>query len=133
MRIDVNHPHASSLYGLLPRFFCIAAGSGRAVRKLAPFVIDSLFAPNDMSQRSVSNSPEWLSRLIQGVLGVLGLYAALRLLPRVLKSMTRRFVFGLIGEIFLVAIGLFLTRRATEGPQYNGTPRRRQSDTPEES
>lgn len=70
-----------------------------------------------------SNSPDWLSRLIQGIFGVLGLYAALRLLPRVLKSMTRRFVFGLIGEILLVAVGIFLTRRATEGPSYNGTPR----------
>jgi hypothetical protein len=68
------------------------------------------------------NAPDWLSRLIQGMLGVLGIYAALRLLPRVLKSMTRRFLFGIIGEILLVAIGLFLTRRATEGPPRNGTP-----------
>jgi hypothetical protein len=30
--------------------------------------------------------------------------------------MTRRFLFGLIGEILLVALGLFLTRRATERP-----------------
>ena len=59
--------------------------------------------------------PNWLSRVFQGVLGVLGLYAALRLLPRLLKSMTRRFLFGLIGEILLVAVGLVLTRRAAEG------------------
>ena len=64
--------------------------------------------------------PNWLSRLIQGLLGLLGFYAALRLLPRVLKSMTRRFLFGLIGEILLVALGLFLTRRATERPSQNG-------------
>ncbi len=64
--------------------------------------------------------PDWATRLIQGILGVLGLYAALRLLPRVLKSMTRRFFFGLIGEILLVAVGLFLTRRAREGPSRNG-------------
>jgi len=78
---------------------------------------------------SPSNSPDWLSRLIQGILGVLGLYAALRLLPRLLKSMTRRFVFGLIGEILLVAIGLFLTRRATDrAPQraQKGTASRNQ-------
>jgi len=67
-----------------------------------------------------SDSP-LLTRLVQGVLGVLGLYAALRLLPRVLKAMTRRFVFGLVGEILLVAVGLFLTRRATQGPPRNGT------------
>jgi len=69
-----------------------------------------------------SDRPGWLTRLLQGLFGVLGLYAALRLLPRVLKSMTRRFLFGLIGEILLVAVGLFLTRRATEGPSRNGTP-----------
>jgi len=73
-------------------------------------------------RNSLSESP-LLTRILQGVLGVLGLYAALRLLPRLLKSMTRRFLFGLIGEILLVAVGLFLTRRATEGPPRNGTPR----------
>ncbi len=67
------------------------------------------------------DAPDWVTRLFQGILGVLGFYAALRLLPRVLKSMTRRFVFGLIGEILLVALGLFLTRRATERPPRNGT------------
>ncbi len=69
-----------------------------------------------------SDRPDWLTRLVQGVLGILGFYAALRFLPRVLKSMTRRFLFGLIGEILLVALGLFLTRRATERPPRNGTP-----------
>jgi hypothetical protein len=69
-----------------------------------------------------SDPPNWLSRLFQGLLGMLGLYAALRLLPRVLKSMTRRFLFGLIGEILLVALGLFLTRRAAQGPSRNGSP-----------
>jgi len=67
------------------------------------------------------NLPDWATRLIQGILGILGLYAALRLLPRLLKSMTRRFLFGLIGEILLVAVGLFLTRRAADGPPRNGT------------
>ena len=65
---------------------------------------------------SSSDAPNWLTRLVQGLLGILGFYAAVRLLPRVLKSMTRRFLFGLIGEILLVALGLFLTRRATERP-----------------
>ena len=62
------------------------------------------------------DAPDWLTRLVQGLLGILGFYAAVRLLPSVLKSMTRRFLFGLIGEILLVALGLFLTRRATERP-----------------
>ncbi|WP_263786109.1 hypothetical protein [Salinibacter grassmerensis] len=65
---------------------------------------------------SSSDAPDWLTRLVQGLLGILGFYAAVRLLPRVLKSMTRRFLFGLVGEILLVALGLFLTRRATDRP-----------------
>ena len=77
------------------------------------------------------NAPDWLTRLVQGLLGILGFYAAVRLLPSVLRSMTRRFLFGLIGEILLVALGLFLTRRATERPaqprsaaEETGTSRR---------
>jgi len=70
---------------------------------------------------STSRVPNWLSRVFQGLLGLLGFYAAIRLLPRVLKSMTRRFLFGLIGEILLVAVGLFLTRRATDSSFRNGT------------
>lgn len=70
---------------------------------------------------STDSSP-WISRLVQGVLGILGLYAAVRLLPRLLRALTRRFVFGLIGEILLVALGLFLTRRATRRPEHNGAP-----------
>ncbi|PSQ97955.1 MAG: hypothetical protein BRD55_00715 [Bacteroidetes bacterium SW_9_63_38] len=63
-----------------------------------------------------STTSGWFTRLVQGLLGMLGFYAAIRLLPRVLKSMTRRFLFGLVGEILLVALGLFLTRRAAEEP-----------------
>jgi len=66
------------------------------------------------------DAPDWLSRSIQGLLGLLGVYAAVRLLPRMLKSITRRFLFGLIGEILLVAVGLFLTRRTSDGPSRNG-------------
>lgn len=73
-----------------------------------------------MSRFSSVNTPDWLTRLVQAILGALGLYAALRLLPKVLRAMTRRFLFGLIGEILLVAFGLFLTRRATRGPSRNG-------------
>jgi len=50
--------------------------------------------------------------MLQGLLGLLGFYAALRLLPRLFKSLTRRFVFGLIGEILLVAVSMLLTDRA---------------------
>ena len=77
---------------------------------------------------SFSDAPDWLSRLVQGLLGLLGFYAAVRLLPRVLKSMTRRFLFGLIGEILLVALGLFLTRRATERPRSKNTAPAAKSD-----
>ena len=70
-----------------------------------------------------TDPPDWMSRLFQGLLGMLGIYAAIRFLPRVLKSMTRRFLFGLIGEILLVALGLFLTRRATErSPDTGAAP-----------
>jgi len=71
-------------------------------------------------RNNLSESP-LLTRILQGVLGILGFYAAVRFLPRVLKSMTRRFLFGLIGEVLLVALGLFLTRRATERTSRNGT------------
>jgi len=70
---------------------------------------------------SNTNLPDWLTRLLQAILGIIGFYAAVRLLPRLLKSITRRFLFGLIGEILLVAAGLFLTRRATDRPRHNGT------------
>ncbi|WP_103026970.1 hypothetical protein [Salinibacter altiplanensis] len=70
---------------------------------------------------SSPDAPNWLTRFVQGLLGLLGVYAAIRLLPRVLKSMTRRFVVGLIGEILLVALGLFLTRRAPDRPGPDDT------------
>lgn len=108
------------------------SGKNLAVGAYGDLFTNSFLArSNDMSQRSSSSSPKWLPRLLQGVLGVLGLYAALRLLPRVLKSMTRRFVFGLIGEILLVAIGLFLTRRATEGSSYDAAAPARKGETDE--
>lgn len=67
---------------------------------------------------------------MQGLLGLLGLYAALRLLPRLFKTLTRRFVVGLIGEILLVAISMLLTDRATQAfTRRNGhaTPQQRPS------
>jgi hypothetical protein len=82
---------------------------------------------------STSDAPDWLTRLVQGLLGILGFYAAVRLLPSVLKSMTRRFLFGLIGEILLVALGLFLTRRATERPAQSATENNRAASRPNAS
>jgi len=61
---------------------------------------------------SDSSSP-LLTRIVQGVLSVLGVYAMIRLLPRLVSSFFKRFVFGLIGEILLVAIGTLLTERLT--------------------
>ena len=87
--------------------------------------------PNPQSFMSPRNVPSWLTRLLQGLLGILGFYAAVRLLPRVLKSMTRRFLFGLVGEILLVALGLFLTRRATDRPRSRPGPAAKNGTRPE--
>lgn len=62
----------------------------------------------------MSSTPSWFSRTLQGLLGLLGFYAALRLLPRLFKTLTRRFVVGLIGEILLVAVSMLLTDRARQ-------------------
>lgn len=79
----------------------------------------------------LSNS-SLLARLVQGVLGILGFYAAVRFLPRVLKSMTRRFLFGLVGEILLVAVGLILAGRATQGPSGHETVQAEDAQTSSE-
>lgn len=78
---------------------------------------------------SYGDSPNWLTRSFQGILGLLGVYAAVRLLPRLLRLLTRRFIFGLIGEIVLVTLGLFLTRRATRPPRNNGAPQQEPEGT----
>jgi hypothetical protein len=77
-----------------------------------------------MRLSSLFDSSSWLSRLLQGLLGLLGFYAAVRFLPRLLRSMTRRFVLGLVGEILLVAVSLLLTDRARRG---SGPDRRARS------
>lgn len=61
---------------------------------------------------SDSSSP-LLTRIVQGVLSVLGVYAMIRFLPRLVSSFFKRFVFGLVGEILLVTIGTLLTERLT--------------------
>jgi hypothetical protein len=76
-----------------------------------------------MRLSSLFDSSSWLSRLLQGLLGLLGFYAAVRFLPRLLRSMTRRFVLGLVGEILLVAVSLLLTDRARRGAGPDGRGR----------
>jgi len=54
-----------------------------------------------------------LTRVVQGILSLLGVYAIIRFLPRLVSSFFKRFVFGLVGEIVLVTIGTLLTERFT--------------------
>lgn len=109
-RAKKNAAIAGSVVRVTPR----SLPGPEALRLNHVFLVQFFRHPMSLPQ---FDAPNWLTRLIQGVLGILGLYAALRLLPRVLRAMTRRFVFGLVGEILLVAVGLFLTRRAAEGPK----------------
>jgi len=75
----------------------------------------------------MSDQKSILTRVAQGVLGAVGFYAAIRFLPRLLRSMTRRFFLGLIGEILILAFSLFMTQRATDATS-NG--RARQPSSP---
>jgi hypothetical protein len=52
-----------------------------------------------------------VTRIVQGLLSVLGVYAIIRFLPRLVTSFFKRFVIGIIGEIFLVAIGTLITEQ----------------------
>jgi hypothetical protein len=61
-----------------------------------------------------------LARIVQGLLGALGIYAAIRFLPRLLKSLSKKFVLGLVGEILLVTLSLLLTDRATRRSRDGG-------------
>ena len=56
------------------------------------------------------------TRLLQGLLSLLGLYALVRFLPRVFKSATKRLIVGIVGEILIVAATLLLTDRAASRP-----------------
>lgn len=72
----------------------------------------SLTLPHSGLFSSDSSSP-LLTRIVQGLLGTLGVYALIRFLPRLVSSFFKRFVFGVIGEILLVAVGTLLTERLT--------------------
>jgi hypothetical protein len=75
---------------------------------------------------SDSSSP-LLTRIVQGVLSVLGVYALIRFLPRLVSSVFKRFVFGIIGEILLVTVGTLLTERLTQSVSGHSA-RQRSSD-----
>jgi hypothetical protein len=63
------------------------------------------------SSASSSGSSDLLTRVVQWVLGVLGVFALIRLVPRIFSFVTRRFVVGIIGEILMVAAAALLTER----------------------
>jgi hypothetical protein len=57
-----------------------------------------------------------MARIVQGVLGLVGVYAIARWVPRLFKSATKRFFVGLIGEILIVAAAMLLTERRSSEP-----------------
>ena len=63
-------------------------------------------------ERITSNEPELEKSLLSMVLGFVGVTAIILLLPKTLKFMIRRFVFGLVGEIVLVVLSGLLTEKA---------------------
>jgi len=71
------------------------------------------FQPPVNSLFSSDASSPILTRVVQGILSLLGVYAIIRFLPRLVSSFFKRFVFGLVGEIVLVTIGTLLTERFT--------------------
>jgi len=71
---------------------------------------------NDFSSDSV------LTRILQGLVSAVGLYALVRFLPRLVKSATKRFVIGVVGEILLVALTLLVTNRSAPGPKAPSAP-----------
>jgi len=62
-----------------------------------------------------------LPRLVQGALSLLGLYALARFLPRLFRSMTKRFVVGILGEILIVAATTLLTDRLSRNGQRHAS------------
>lgn len=75
----------------------------------------TVFQPPANNLFSSDASSPILTRIVQGLLSLLGVYAIIRFLPRLVSSFFKRFVFGLIGEILLVTIGTLLTERMTGG------------------
>jgi len=64
-----------------------------------------------MNLFSTDSSTSFVTRIIQGVLSVLGVYAIIRFLPRIVSSVFKRFVIVIVGEILLVAGGTLLTEQ----------------------
>ncbi|HHP7239451.1 hypothetical protein [Longibacter sp.] len=64
-----------------------------------------------MNLFSTDSSTSIATRIVQGVLSVLGVYAIIRFLPRIVSSVFKRFVIGIVGEILLVAGGTLLTEQ----------------------
>lgn len=52
--------------------------------------------------------------LVKWLLGFFGVIAAVKLLPKVLSFLTRRFVFGLLSEIIMVILAGLLTEKVAE-------------------
>jgi len=85
-----------------------------------------IFHSNLSFHMDSSSSPSLLTRIVQGVLGALGLYAIVRFLPRLVSSLVKRFFLGVIGEILLVVLGTLLTQQVAQrltgwaSGQHNG-------------
>lgn len=61
-----------------------------------------------------ASATELQQSLLTWVLGFFGMLAAFKLLPKTIKYVLRRYVFGLVSEIVFVVIAALLTEKAAE-------------------
>ena len=63
---------------------------------------------------SSSNQSNLGTTILRWVLGSLGITALIKLLPRAMKYLVRRWLFGLVAEIIIVVLAGLLTEKAVE-------------------
>ncbi|PEN13850.1 hypothetical protein CRI94_07245 [Longibacter salinarum] len=76
-----------------------------------------------MAFLSFDSTTSLTTRIVQGILSILGVYAVIRFLPRIISFVFKRFVVGIIGEIVLVTVGALLTQqfaRSSSDPSDEG-------------
>lgn len=61
-----------------------------------------------------ASASELQQSLLTWVLGFFGMLVAFKLLPKTIKYVMRRFIFGLVSEIVFVVIAALLTEKAAE-------------------